>query len=203
MRRASLGTIWLKEFVTLNTASVLLPDESGRTYGPSSSTASFLSSRAWQLRQPAARRSRLCIPRPDTAEIAAAQRATSEAVRFLADHPGFPLRAPTDLEAIVDSLELEGRALEALRLLALADYLESIDHSRSRYRETGLGVSLLRRVAEAAASFKSEISDVRPKDHAVRRGRRRRDRCARRHSRTSAQAACAAAKHAGVVFTRP
>ena len=34
----------------------------------------------------------------DAAEVAAAQRATSEGTRFLADHPGFPLRAPADLD---------------------------------------------------------------------------------------------------------
>ena len=102
-------------------------------------------------------------PSVDAAEIAAAQRATSEAVRFLADHPGFPLRAPTDLEAIVESLEVEGRALEALRLLALADYLESIDHSRAVIAKLGPAFPSLRTVAETAASFKSEISALRTK----------------------------------------
>ena len=44
--------------------------------------------------------------------------------------PGFPLRAPAELEAILDGLQVEGRALEPLRLLGLADYLESIEATR-------------------------------------------------------------------------
>src|SRR5439155_5288644 len=44
--------------------------------------------------------------------VAAAQKATSEGVRFLADHPGFPLRAPSDLAAIIDALGIEGRRSE-------------------------------------------------------------------------------------------
>src|ERR671921_345059 len=68
-------------------------------------------------------------PLTDTAKVAAAQQATSEGVRFLADHPGFPLRAPADLEEILDALGVDGRALEPLRLIGLSDYLESIEQS--------------------------------------------------------------------------
>ena len=103
------------------------------------------------------------VPSTEATEVAAAQRATSEAVRFLADHPGFPLRAPTDLETIIDALDIEGRALEAARLLALGDYLESIEHSRAAIAKLGPGFPLLRRIADAAASFKDEISDLRGK----------------------------------------
>ena len=44
-----------------------------------------------------ARLAELC-PSTDAAAVIAAQQATSEGVRFLADHPGFPLRAPADLD---------------------------------------------------------------------------------------------------------
>ena len=37
-------------------------------------------------------------PLTDPAQVMAAQRATTEGARFLADNPGFPLRAPADLE---------------------------------------------------------------------------------------------------------
>src|SRR5689334_4283941 len=67
--------------------------------------------------------------------VLAALRATTEGVRFLADHPGFPLRAPTDLESILGSLEVEGRFLEPVHLTGLADYLESIEQSRQSVRK--------------------------------------------------------------------
>jgi DNA mismatch repair protein MutS2 len=102
-------------------------------------------------------------PLTEPSEAAAALRTTSEVVRFLGDHPGFPLRPPTDLEELLDALALEGRALEAQRLLAFADYLESIEHSRGAVTKLGSAFPLLRRVAEAAASFTEEISDVRRK----------------------------------------
>jgi dsDNA-specific endonuclease/ATPase MutS2 len=40
-------------------------------------------------------------PLTDASAVARAQRATTEGTTFLADHPGFPLRAPSDLEAII------------------------------------------------------------------------------------------------------
>ncbi len=110
-------------------------------------------------------RDRLAALQPSTeiAEVGAAQRATSEAVRFLADHPGFPLRAPLDLEAIVDALGVDGRALEAARLLSLADYLESIEHSRAAVVGATGSFAILRAIVDAVASFRSEIADVRRK----------------------------------------
>ena len=69
-------------------------------------------------------------PMTEPARVSAAQAATSEGVRFLTASPGFPLRAPSELEAILDGLQVEGRALEPLNLLGLADYLESIEATR-------------------------------------------------------------------------
>ena len=90
--------------------------------------------------------------------------ATTRGTRFLADHPGFPLRAPSDLEAILDALGVEGRALEPLRLLGLADYLESIEQSRSAIATVGAAVpdpasGWSRRSRRSG----SEIADVRRK----------------------------------------
>ena len=99
----------------------------------------------------------------DIDEIRASQQATSEGARFLADHPGFPLRAPSDLEAILEALTVEGRALEALRLVGLADYLESIEQSRSIVNRLDDSLPLLRALVERVASFKGEIADVRRK----------------------------------------
>ena len=102
-------------------------------------------------------------PSTDAAEIGAAQRATTEGTRFLADHPGFPLRAPADLNAILDGLSVDGRALEPLRLFALADYLESVERSRSVVAALGDSFPALRGLVAAIQSFKSEIADVRRK----------------------------------------
>jgi DNA mismatch repair protein MutS2 len=102
-------------------------------------------------------------PLAEPARVIAAQRATSEGARFLADAPGFPLRAPSDLDAILDALGVEGRPLEPLRLLALADYLESIEQSRSAIVKLGSTFPVLTGLVEAVASFKAEIADIRRK----------------------------------------
>ncbi|MDA1184943.1 MAG: Smr/MutS family protein [Acidobacteria bacterium] len=102
-------------------------------------------------------------PSIDATAITALQRATTEGTRFLADRPGFPLRAPTDLDAILEALAVDGRALEPLRLLALATYLESIEQSRDVVAALGDAFPVLRAVVEALATFASEIADVRRK----------------------------------------
>jgi DNA mismatch repair protein MutS2 len=110
-------------------------------------------------------RDRLAELHPATTapEIVAAQRATSEGTRFLSDHPGFPLRAPSDLDEILDALGIEGRGLEPLRLLGLASYLESIELSRQAITKVGAAFPILRALVETVASFKNEIADVRRK----------------------------------------
>ena len=55
-------------------------------------------------------------PERPSAAVEPALALTSEAARFLVDYPGFPLRAPGELEAILDTLAVEGRALDAPRL---------------------------------------------------------------------------------------
>ena len=102
-------------------------------------------------------------PLVDATAVIAAQRATSEGTAFLASHPGFPLRAPEDLAALLDALEVEGRALEPLRLMALADYLESIELSRAAVTRHAATLPILRALVEGVASFKGEIADVRRK----------------------------------------
>ena len=102
-------------------------------------------------------------PAVESARVIALQRATTEGTRFLVDHPGFPLRAPSDLDAILESLAVDGRALEALRLLKLGDYLESIEQSRQAIRRVGSAFPILSQQVDAVASFASEIADVRRK----------------------------------------
>jgi len=95
------------------------------------------------------------------AEVAAAQRATTEGVRFLSDHPGFPLRAPADLDVMLDALGVEGRALEPLHLIALADYLDSIEQSRATVAKLDASFPVLHATIDAVASFRTEAADVR------------------------------------------
>jgi DNA mismatch repair protein MutS2 len=102
-------------------------------------------------------------PLVEAGPVVAAQKATSEGARFLVEHQGFPLRAPSDLEAIIDALGVDGRALESLRLLGLADYLESIEHSRAAVRNASGTFPILGGLVERIASFKGEIADVRRK----------------------------------------
>jgi DNA mismatch repair protein MutS2 len=102
-------------------------------------------------------------PLSDGAKVVAVQRATSEGTLFLADHPGFPLRAPSDLEDILDAMSVEGRALEAPRLLAVSDYLESIEQSRSAITRLQAPFPILRALVATIASFRGEIADVRRK----------------------------------------
>src|SRR5688572_30157505 len=102
-------------------------------------------------------------PMTDAAAVARAQRATTEGTRFLADHPGFPLRPPSYLDEIISALAVDGRALEPLRLLGVADYLESIEQTRGAVRKAGDSFPLLNGMVETVASFKGEIADVRRK----------------------------------------
>jgi DNA mismatch repair protein MutS2 len=110
-------------------------------------------------------RDRLAELHPETtaSAVVARQRATTEGTRFLADHPGFPLRAPSDLDEIIEALGVEGRSLEPLRLLGLSGYLESIEHTRQAITRVGAAFPLLRALVETVASFKQEIADVRRK----------------------------------------
>jgi DNA mismatch repair protein MutS2 len=108
---------------------------------------------------------RLAELRPLTEVGAAdrAQKATSEGTRFLADHPGFPLRAPSDLDDILEAIGVEGRPLEPLRLISLSDYLESIDQSRTAVTKLAGTFPILRALVDTIAAFKGEIADVRRK----------------------------------------
>ena len=109
-------------------------------------------------------RDRLAALHPMTAAsaVVAAQRATTEGARLLADHPGFPLRAPEDLDEIIGALEVEGRALESSRLYGLSDYLESIEQSRSAVLKLS-GFPTLNALVARVWSFRDEIADVRRK----------------------------------------
>jgi DNA mismatch repair protein MutS2 len=101
-------------------------------------------------------------PITDVRAVAASLAATAETVRFLRDeHIG--LQAPEDLDAILTSLAVEGRVLEAQSLVALANFLASVDATCEAVRRARGGFPLLGGIVERAAAFDREIADIRRK----------------------------------------
>jgi DNA mismatch repair protein MutS2 len=117
--------------------------------------------RSFALTPPGAARLDELAPLTDATGVREALAATSEAVAYLAANPVFPLRAPDDLDALLGLLEVQGRALEPLRLRALADYLDSVNASAAAVRRAGRAFPRLLRLVAAAASFEREAADVR------------------------------------------
>ncbi len=102
-------------------------------------------------------------PSTDPAVVFQLLAATTETVRYLgANHP-LPLRASSELPQILSSLAIDGRALEALRLLALASFLDSVDESRAAIRRASGSFPRLEAASGGAASFKGETAHVREK----------------------------------------
>jgi DNA mismatch repair protein MutS2 len=119
--------------------------------------------RSFALTPTGAARLDALTPATEPAAVRELLAATTETVGYLADNPVFPLRAPEDLEDLLGLLQVEGRALEPARLLALADYLESIDTSAAAVRRSGGEFPRLRALVDRAPSFTAEIDDVRRK----------------------------------------
>ena len=102
-------------------------------------------------------------PSADPQKVARLLGATTETVRYLAADQRLPLRGSSDLPQILSSLAIEGRALEALRLLALADFLDSVDESRGAIRRAPGSFPHLEAASGGAASFKAETALARDK----------------------------------------
>jgi DNA mismatch repair protein MutS2 len=138
-----------------------------------------------------AERLALLQPSTDPQTVAQWQAATSETVRFVAAHGVFPLRASGELPQILAALSVEARALESLRLLALATFLDSVDESRAGIRRAPESFPLLEAASGGAASFKGESAQTREKidpsgdvvDHASPELRMIRDRLRKQRSR--------------------
>jgi DNA mismatch repair protein MutS2 len=111
---------------------------------------------------PGAARLAALQPLTEVRAVASALAATSETVRFLAlDQIGF--HAPDDLDAILTSLAVEGRALEPQSLVSLANFLSSVDATCSAIKRARSGFPILGAIAESSASFEHELSDIRRK----------------------------------------
>jgi DNA mismatch repair protein MutS2 len=130
-------------------------------------------------------------PSTDPHRVAQALAATSETARFVTAHGGFALRASEDLPQTLAALAVEGRALEAPRLLALAAFLDSVDDARAAIRRAPGSFPLLEAASQGAASFKHESAETREKidpsgevvDHASPELRTIRDRLRKQRSR--------------------
>ena len=108
------------------------------------------------------RRLTALVPADDARAVADALSTTAETVRFLADNQ-VALQAGSDLETIIDSIGVEGRALEALHLVALSAFLASVDATCASIRRAGTATPSLRRIAETVTSFEAEIGEIRRK----------------------------------------
>ncbi len=108
---------------------------------------------------------RLCRLEPsiDPAHVSKLLAATSETRRYLEVHTLFPLRASAELPQVLTALAVEGRPLEALRLIALADFLDSIDEARAAIRRAGGSFPSLEAATGDVASFKRETGQIREK----------------------------------------
>jgi DNA mismatch repair protein MutS2 len=102
-------------------------------------------------------------PSSDPQKVAQWLAGTTETTRYLAANSLFPLRATRDLPQILSALAIEGRALEAARLLDLATFLDSIDEAKSAIRRSPGAFLLLEAATGGAASFKAETMQVREK----------------------------------------
>ncbi|HEY8551753.1 MAG TPA: Smr/MutS family protein [Vicinamibacterales bacterium] len=131
-------------------------------------------------------------PMRDVARVEAALAATTEGVRLLGEHPAFPLRAPSGLPETLQALAVVDRPLEPLRLLGLADFLDSLEQVRSLIRRLPrASFPTLAQLADSMAAFDHETRAIRHAidpsgevvDHASPELRQIRDRLRRQRSR--------------------
>jgi DNA mismatch repair protein MutS2 len=102
-------------------------------------------------------------PQTDPYRVSQLLAATSEGVKYLDANPAFSLHAPQDLEAMLAALAVEGRALESLRLLAFAEFLDSLALTCATIRRISGPFPTLKALADSCGSFKNQIADVRSK----------------------------------------
>jgi DNA mismatch repair protein MutS2 len=102
-------------------------------------------------------------PQSDPQRAAQLLTATTEGVKYLEANPAFSLNAPADLDTVLAALAVEGRALDPLRLVAFADFLDSLALTCTAIRRVGGPFPTLKALAENCGSFKNQIGEVRSK----------------------------------------
>ncbi len=100
-------------------------------------------------------------PSSDAREVAQLLASTTQTAQYINRHGSFALRAVAELPAILEAVGVEGRALEAPRLLALATFLDSVEDTRGAIHRVALEFPLVDRAGAGAASFKGEIARTR------------------------------------------
>lgn len=103
------------------------------------------------------------VPAIEPEQVSGLLAATSETVRYFEFNPHFPLRASSGLPEVLTALAVDGRPLEPLRLLALADFLDSVEDARGAIRRAASSFPLLDAMTSTVASFKRETIPVREK----------------------------------------
>jgi DNA mismatch repair protein MutS2 len=98
-------------------------------------------------------------PATDPRAVASSLAATSETVRFLAEGQ-ITVQAPSELEVALAGITVEGRPLESLHLLALANFLATVATTCGAIRRARATFPLLSVIAERAATFDHEVADV-------------------------------------------
>src|SRR6187397_3211594 len=78
------------------------------------------------LTPPGAARLAELAPQSDPHRSAQLLSATAEGVKYLDANPAFSLNAPADLDTVLAAVAVEGRALDPVRLLAFAEFLDSL-----------------------------------------------------------------------------
>ncbi len=100
-------------------------------------------------------------PSTEPGRVAAALDLTGEALLLLQDHQALPLRAGEAVSGALDGLAVQGRPLEPLRLLALADFFDSVDRTAALVERAATRLPALAGVARRTARFTDENGRVR------------------------------------------
>jgi DNA mismatch repair protein MutS2 len=108
-----------------------------------------------------ARRLERLTPSTEPVRVAEGLDLTGEAILLLQDHQSLPLRAGEAVNAALDGLALQGRPLEPLRLLALADFFESVDRTAAVIEKASTRLPALAAVARRTSRFTAENARVR------------------------------------------
>ena len=103
-------------------------------------------------------------PLTDPRAVADALNATTETTAYLERNALFPLRAGTGLDDALEVVAVVGQLLEPLPLRVVADFLDSVDQTRTSVRNATGQFPILSRVVQSAANFSREVAAVR---HAI------------------------------------
>jgi DNA mismatch repair protein MutS2 len=117
--------------------------------------------RSYAVTPMGARRLDHLVPSVDPIRVAGGLDLTSEALLLLQDHQALPLRAGEAVAEAVDGLALQGRPLEPLRLLALADFFDAVDRTAALVERAAARLPALAAVARRALRFADENARVR------------------------------------------